>query len=284
MSIVQEWLSTYKIISTEDLLNAKREIMQEVVLAGLARGGFFNEATFYGGTALRVHYGLDRYSEDLDFSLNRVDNSFTLEKYFKSIQDEFISLGIDVTLRLKEKKHVTPVESAFLKEDTYWGLLTLESNFSNITNLPHIKIKIEIDKTPPLLFDKELKTLLRPSTFQIYCMTLESLFAGKMHAVLYRAWKTREKGRDWYDLEWYVRKGVALNLQQLKNRAINSKSLSEEDELNPETFLTIMQKRIHVLHIESVKQDIINFIPNPQILNIWSTQYFLDLASKIKFV
>jgi predicted nucleotidyltransferase component of viral defense system len=284
MSIIQDWLETYKIISTEDLLNAKREIMQEIVLAGLARGGFFNEATFYGGTALRVHYGLDRFSEDLDFSLNRVDANFTLEKYFKSIQDEFISLGLDVNIKLKEKKNISPVESAFLKENTYWGLLTVQSNFTKVSNLPQVKIKIEIDKTPPLLFDKELKTLIRPSTFQIQCMTLESLFAGKMHAVLYRAWKTREKGRDWYDLEWYVRKGVALNLSQLKDRAINSKHWEVENELTDDKFMEIIKNRIEILNIDSVKNDIYNFIPDADKLNIWSKQYFLDLADKIRFV
>jgi predicted nucleotidyltransferase component of viral defense system len=284
MSIIQDWLETYKIISTEDLLNAKREIMQEIVLAGLARGGFFNEATFYGGTALRIHYGLDRFSEDLDFSLNRVDANFTLEKYFKSIQDEFVSLGLDVNIKLKEKKNISPVESAFLKENTYWGLLTVQSNFTKVSNLPQVKIKIEIDKTPPLLFDKELKTLIRPSTFQIQCMSLESLFAGKMHAVLYRAWKTREKGRDWYDLEWYVRKGVALNLSQLKDRAINSNHWEIENELTDDKFIEIIKNRIEILNIDSVKNDIYNFIPDADKLNIWSKQYFLDLADKIRFV
>jgi predicted nucleotidyltransferase component of viral defense system len=284
MSIIQQWLETFNIKTSEDLLNAKREIMQEVVLLGLARGGFFNEATFYGGTALRIHYGLNRYSEDLDFSLNRIDNNFTLEKYFKSIQDEFIALGLDVNIKLKEKKNISPVESAFLKENTYWGLLTVQPNLTKVSNLPQVKIKIEIDKTPPLLFDKEIKTLLRPATFQIYCMTIESLFAGKMHAVLYRAWKTREKGRDWYDLEWYIVKGVALNLKQLKDRAINSNHWQSNEELNQEKFLEIIKNRIEILNIDSVKNDIINFIPNASVLNIWSKQYFLDLAEKIRFV
>ncbi|MFM2386787.1 MAG: hypothetical protein RL660_1544 [Bacteroidota bacterium] len=284
MSILLDWLNTYSISTAEELVNAKREIMQEIVLAGLARGGFFSEATFYGGTALRVHYGLDRYSEDLDFSLNRVDANFSLEKYFEAIHYEFIALGINVSLKLKEKRHVTPVESAFLKEDTYWGLLTLQTDFSKVSNLPHVKIKIEIDKTPPLLFDRELKTIIRPSSLQVSCMTLPSLFAGKMHAVLYRAGKSREKGRDWYDLEWYIRKGVKLPLAQLRDRAINSKHLDTNDIFDEGTFMEILQRRVNALNVESVKHDVINFIPDSAKLNIWSTQYFHDLTSHIKFV
>jgi predicted nucleotidyltransferase component of viral defense system len=283
MSILSSWLDSFQINSTEDLLNAKREIMQELVLAGLSKGGFFEEATFYGGTALRIHYGLNRYSEDLDFSLNYCEPNFSLEKYFEFIQAEFSDLGIDVSVKLKEKRLISPIESAFLKENTYWGLVTINSNFAGITNLPHVKIKIEIDRTPPLLFDKQIKTLHKPYIFNVSTMTLESLFAGKMHAVLYRAWRNREKGRDWYDFDWYVKKGVALNLEQLKDRAVNSNHLQNNDELEMKNFQTILKNRIERLNINSVKEDILPFIPNPSDLNLWSKQYFLDLAEKIKF-
>lgn len=281
--MIEQWLEKYDIQSQEDLLNAKREIMQEVALAGLARGGFFEHCTFYGGTALRLFYGLDRYSEDLDFSLNYSDQNFTLEKYFGHIKQEFLILGINVDIQLKQKKNISPVESAFLKENTIWGLITLDEQSRKMTNFPIMKIKIEIDKTPPLLFSKENKILDKPYSFYVTTMTLPSLFAGKMHAVMYREWKNRIKGRDWYDFEWYIKKGIVLPLVEFVDRAKNSKHIDEESvELNPNLFKQQLIDKIENLDIKKAVDDISSFIQNPSELNIWSKQYFIDLVKMMK--
>jgi len=280
--MINQWLEDYNILSQEDLLNAKREIMQQVALAGLARGGFFEHATFYGGTALRIFYGLDRYSEDLDFSLNYKDASFSLEKYFEAIKQEFKILGLDVDINLKQKRSVSPVESAFLKENTIWGLITLDEKSRNRTNFPIMKIKIEIDKTPPLQFTKEIKVLDKPYSFYVSTMTLPSLFAGKMHAVLFREWKNRVKGRDWYDFDWYVNKGITLPLNEFVDRGINSGHLTSSDEINTETFKEMLIQKVLDLDIDKAVTDISSFIQNPKELDIWSKQYFLDLISMMK--
>lgn len=280
--MIEQWLEDYKILSQEDLLSAKREIMQQVALAGLARGGFFERATFYGGTALRIFYGLDRYSEDLDFSLNYKDAAFSLETFFDAIKQEFILLGLDVEINLKQKRSVSPVESAFLKENTIWGLITLGEKSQNRTNFPIMKIKIEIDKTPPLLFSKEIKILDKPYSFYVATMTLPSLFAGKMHAVLFREWKNRVKGRDWYDFEWYVNQGVALPLKEFVDRAINSGHLASSDVINTETFKEMLIQKVQDLDIEKAMVDISSFIQNPSHLQIWSKQYFYDLIKMMK--
>jgi len=281
--MIDQWLEDYNILSQEDLLNAKREIMQQVALAGLARGGFFEHASFYGGTALRIFYGLDRYSEDLDFSLNYRDDSFTLEKYFDAIKQEFNILGLDVEINLKQKRSISPVESAFLKENTIWGLITLDEKSRNRTNFPIMKIKIEIDKTPPLLFTKEIKVLDKPYSFYVSTMTLPSLFAGKMHAVLYREWKNRIKGRDWYDFAWYVNKGVTLPLNEFLDRAKSSDHVPDSNtDITVDDFKKLLINKIEILDIEKAVTDISSFIQNPQELNIWSKQYFLDLVKMMK--
>lgn len=281
--MINQWLEDYQILSQEDLLNAKREIMQQVALAGLARGGFFEHATFYGDTALRIFYGLDRYSEDLDFSLNYKDATFSLDRYFDAIKQEFNILGLDVDISLKQKRSISPVESAFLKENTIWGLITLDEKSRNKTNLPIMKIKIEIDKTPPLLFTKEIKVLDKPYSFYVSTMTLPSLFAGKMHAVLYREWKSRVKGRDWYDFDWYVKKGVTLPLNEFLDRAKNSDHLPDSNvDMNIDDFKELLNEKIKALDIEKAVTDIASFIQNPQELNIWSKQYFLDLVKTMK--
>ena len=206
-------LKKYNLKSEIELINALKEIFQEITLLGLYRGGFFNKAAFYGGTSLRILYGLERFSEDLDFSLLEKNKSFDMEKYFPSIVNEFEALGIEVSLNKKSKSNETNIESAFLKNDTSIHTLNIEAKgLEDIHNGRRIKIKLEVDTNPPLKFQTESKTLLLPMTFNIRTMTLPNLYAGKMYALLFRNWKTRVKGRDWFDFEWYVKNNIPLNL------------------------------------------------------------------------
>ena len=96
--MIKEWLGTYAIKNTEDATNALREIMQEIALAGLERSGFYEEAAFYGGTALRIFYGLNRFSEDLDFSLLKPNDNFSFDKHLKAIENEFEALNMKVSI------------------------------------------------------------------------------------------------------------------------------------------------------------------------------------------
>jgi hypothetical protein len=211
---MKQWIAEYNPQNEEETLAALREIMQEIALAALSRTDFFDKAAFYGGTALRIFYGLDRFSEDLDFSLLAPNPDFSLTPYFSKIVEEFQSLGMNVSIREKDKRIKTQVESAFLKSETIWQELVLEDLVKQhgISSNKAIKIKIEIDRLPPLGFSTEEKLLIRPYSFYVKCFTMSSLFAGKLHALLFRKWKSRVKGRDWYDMEWYIRKGVPLNM------------------------------------------------------------------------
>jgi len=281
--MIKDWLAEYNPKNKDEAQSALREIMQEVALAGLYRGGFFEKAAFYRGTALRIFHGLDRFSEDLNFSLLQPDPDFALDKYLGAIQTEFQALGMQVSVKEKKKAKDTHVDSAFLKSETIWKELVLEGIIpqSGLSQQANIKIKIEVDTMPPVGFETEEKLLLRPFSFYVKCFTLPNLFAGKMHVLLFQKWKENVKGRDWYDFEWYVKKGVAMNLKHFIERAQGSGDLPDE-KLTEQQFRKLLTDRINSVGIERVKADAVRFIPDGTRLNIWSRKYFNDLSARLK--
>ena len=282
--MIKEWLQEYNPKNQQEAFDALREIMQEIALAGLQRAGFFEKAAFYGGTALRIFYKLDRFSEDLDFSLLESNINFSLEPYFEAIVKEFEALGITVSIKEKKKLIESNVNSAFLKSGTIWRELVLEEIIPQmgVSIMPNVKIKIEVDRKPPLGFETEEKLLLRPFSFYVKCFTLPSLFAGKMHALLFRKWKNRVKGRDWYDLEWYIKKGIPLDLDHFLLRAQDTGDWKEET-ITQERILNLLSDKIKSVDFDNVKEDVVRFIPDDSILDIWEEPYFLDLVKNLKF-
>lgn len=282
--MIKEWIEEYNPQNEEEILAALREIMQEITLAGLSRTDFFEKAAFYGGTALRIFYGLDRYSEDLDFSLLKPDPNFSIEPYFKAVLDEFKSLGLTVSIKEKKKTKQTAIDSAFLKAETIWQEIVLEDIIKEIgvRSNKTLKIKIEVDRQSPLNFKTEEKLLLRPFSFYVKCYTKSSLFAGKMHALLFRKWLNRVKGRDWYDLEWYIKKGIPLDLNHFLTRAKDTNDW-QDDSISNEQIIELLDTKIKSVSFRSIKEDVVRFIQNDDVLNIWSPEYFKDLIEKIKF-
>lgn len=282
--MIKEWIEEYNPQNEEEILSALREIMQEITLAGLSRTDFFEKAAFYGGTALRIFYGLERYSEDLDFSLFKPDSNFSIEPYFKAILDEFKSLGLTVSIKEKTRTKRTAIDSAFLKAETIWQEIVLEDIIkeTGVRSNKILKIKIEVDRQPPLNFKTEEKLLLRPFSFYVTCFTKPSLFAGKMHALLFRKWKTRVKGRDWYDLEWYIKKGIPLDVNHFLNR-IKDTNDWKGDSISNEQIVELLDTKIKSVSFSSIKEDVVRFIKNDDVLNIWGPEYFKDLIEKIKF-
>jgi Nucleotidyl transferase AbiEii toxin, Type IV TA system len=282
--MIKEWLEEYKPGNLEAAEQALREIMQEIALAGLQRSGFFEKTAFYGGTALRIFHGLQRFSEDLDFSLLEVNPGFSLEPYLRGIEAEFSALGVTVSIEEKNKTATTAIDSAFLKPDTTWKELIIKEilPLETVKMRPSIKIKIEVDTTPPLGFSTEEKLLLKPFSFYVKCFTLPDLFAGKMHALLFRKWKERVKGRDWFDMEWYIRKGIFLNLDHLLIRSQDSGNWKEKF-MTKEQFMTLLQNKIQSVSFNSIREEFVRFIPDEKQIEIWSPQYFSDLVQKIKF-
>ncbi|MCD4729100.1 MAG: nucleotidyl transferase AbiEii/AbiGii toxin family protein [Bacteroidales bacterium] len=274
-AVFDQMMSRYELKTTEDKHNAVHEVMQQITLAALYRVGFFEKAAFYGGTCLRIFHNLQRFSEDLDFSLLEKNVNFSLEGYFDAIINEFSAHGREVVITRKTKTKNTTIESAFLKDNSEIYNIEFQTQRS-------IKIKIEVDTNPPLGFNTEYKLLLLPFSFMTRCFNLSALFAGKMHAFLFRNWKKRVKGRDWYDLEWYVRNEHKLNFSHLKERCIQSGHVKAED-FTLEEFTRLLKKRIRDTNIDMVKADVGPFVRDANDLTIWSTDYFLNLVELIKF-
>ena len=251
-------------------INAEQETMQKIALAGLCRGGFFKNAAFYGGTCLRIFHGLGRFSEDMDFSLVEKNGNIHIENYFEALKEEFRLVGKEVEIVKKDKKTFGRVESAFLKENTEVYDIKFQTKKS-------IKVKIELDTDPPLDFETEENLLLRPYSFMVRCFTLPCLFAGKMHALVFRNWKHRVKGRDWYDFEWYVRHNIPLDFKHLQTRIreFDGKDMTKAD------FLELLTNKLSNTDINLVKKDVADFVFNPKELDIWSNEYFALLAEKI---
>ena len=281
--MIKDWIAEYQPKTDKDYQQALREIMQQIALAGLYRGGFFEKAAFYGGTALRIFYGLNRFSEDLDFSLLQSDENFRLNNYLKVIEDEFIAQGMAVSIKTKEKTIHTNIESAFLKSETLWSELVLESVLPQfgLKQSIGLKIKIEVDTKPPLGFETEEKLLLKPCSFYVKCFVIEDLFAGKMHALLFRKWGNNVKGRDWYDMEWYIRRGTSLNIEHFLLRAKDSGDW-EKDTMTEEEFRKLLNERIETVNLEIAKNDAKKFIADQKALDIWSKNYFKDLIQHLK--
>ncbi len=273
MTVLRKMLEKYDTTTSDGAVNGLREVMQEVALAGLYRGGFFEKAAFYGGTCLRIFYGLPRFSEDLDFSLLAPDADFSLEPYFSAVKDEFSALGLDVDISAKKKTVRSGIESAFLKGDTRLFSFAVHADRT-------VKIKFEVDTLPPLGFATEEKLLLQPFSFYVKCFSLPDLFAGKMHALLYRNWKSRVKGRDWFDFEWYIRNGIPMNLSHFIIRATQSGHLHNES-LTMQEFSQLLERRIEMLDVAAAANDVSRFVRDAGSLNIWSQEYFKDLALRI---
>ena len=282
--MIKQWIEEYKPKNQEEAEQALREIMQEIALAGLQRSGFFEKAAFYGGTALRVFYGLDRYSEDLDFSLLEMNPDFSLEPYLEGVVTEFNALGMKVSVKEKLKTAQTNIDSAFLKSETTWKELILEDIVpqAGIGTRPNIKIKLEVDTEPPLGFETEEKLLVKPFSFYVKCFSLPDLFAGKMHALLFRKWKQRVKGRDWYDMEWYIKKGIPINLNHFLARATDSGDWKKKS-ISPTQLTHLLQEKIASMSFQHIREDIVRFIRDDKALEIWSPKYFTDLVMKMQF-
>ena len=272
MTIYDQMVATYAQKRGTATINVEQEVMQRIALAGLHRGGFFQHAAFYGGTCLRLFHHLPRFSEDMDFSLTEKTDDIHIENYFPAIIEEFRLAGHEVSIVKKEKKNFGRVESAFLKENT-------EAYDIQFKTKKSVKVKIELDTDPPLGFETEQLAMQLPYSFMSRCITLPDLYAGKMHALIYRAWQHRVKGRDWYDFEWYVRWNIPFHFAHLQERI---REFSGE-EISKETFMSHLREKLATTDIERVKEDVIGFVDNPHELDIWSNDYFLQLADKMVF-
>lgn len=273
MNLFDDLVSRYPVRSAAEKTNAVHEVMQQVALAGLSRGGFFKCAAFYGGTCLRLLHGVPRFSEDMGFSLLASDPNFRFEDYFPAVVEEFRLLGKDVEIKLKRKGVPSAIESAFLKEssDVYDIGFTTEKR---------LKVKIEVDIDPPPAFGTEVRVLTMPRGYTVRAYDLPGLYAGKVSAAPFRQWKQRVKGRDWYDVDWYVRNRVELDLTHLVERG--KESGPGVDVSTREAVIAAFDARIDSIDFDNAREDVLPYVLDGAELDIWSREYFHEIVRMIR--
>lgn len=284
-TVIEEMLKSYQVDNIYDRKNAMKEIMQEIVLCGLSRAGFFKEAAFYGGTALRIFYGLDRFSEDLDFSLEQINLDFDLCSYFPVLEKEVKTFGLNVEIQEKEKTKDSNIRSAFLKGNTKEHLLLFyadERLVGTVDKNEVVKIKFEVDTNPPAFATYEHKYRLLPVPYEIRLYDMPSLFAGKIHAVICRGWQSRIKGRDLYDYIFYLSKAVTVNQKHLRARLIDSGYISENQECTLEEIKTMLKNRFDSIDFLQARKDVEPFIRDTSVLDIWSSEFFKQITEGLK--
>lgn len=282
ITMIQQKLLAYQCQTVLDQENALKEIAQEIALMALSRAGFFRIAAFHGGTCLRILYGLERFSEDLDFVLDKPNKQFNWDVYVKSMREEFAAYGyvLEVTNKTKLDK---VVKTAFLKADSEGGLLILKDAR---TNRPKLKIKLEIDTNPPEGSNYELKYLDFPLPYSIQTQDLPSLFASKSHALLCRGFnQTREpKGRDWYDFIWYVSRETQLNFSLLKHALFQAGPWKNTViSIDPNWYVDALKSKIRSINWSTAKQDVAPFIKARELstLDLWGEAFFLSRVDKL---
>ncbi len=287
-SVIKLMLDKYNPQNNVDRENAIKEIIQEIALAGLSKGGFFEKAAFYGGTCLRMFHKLNRFSEDLDFALIEKDGAFKLDDFFPALKKEFESYGIELKIETKKIDMNHDVQSAFLKANTLLLMMSFfpkNNDSDKIFFYQKIKIKFEIDTDNPSGGTTEIRYSLLPSPYEIRIFDEATLFAGKIHAVLCRNYQKHVKGRDYYDYLFYVAKGSAINIKYLENKLKNTGGILEEGEtLTLEKIKQLLNEKFETVDYQSAINDVSNFIRDKEGLKLWKKELFISTTDNLKVV
>ena len=261
-----------------------KEIIQEIALLGLYRGSFFDKAAFYGGSALRIFYGIDRFSEDLDFSLYKKDAYFDILPYCRYVEDELNAFGFDVEILRKEKRIQSNIESAFIKAGTLIHFVKIGLKDGVVAGIPGnelLKIKLEIDTAPPGNAMYEVKYHLNPIPFHVSLFTLPVLFAGKVHALLCRDWNSnRIKGRDLYDYVWYLSRGEELHLKHLEARMRQTGHLDHDENLTEMKLKDLLKNKFNIIDYIQAREDVFPFLDDPGKTDLWSEHFFNGITEE----
>lgn len=277
ISPVRKLLDAYQCKNNGERRDALREIVQELALLGLSKTPFFNHAAFYGGTALRIFHGLERFSEDLDFSLMKPIPDFKLDDYLGTVQDELASWGFEMRVERKKIAAQNAVQSAFIKGGTLIHLVKIASispPVAGIHDNEQLKISIEIDTDPPEGAGYEIQYRLKPLPFTVRLYDMPSFFAGKLHAILCRSWKQRVKGRDFFDYLWYLSKDIPVNALHLEARMRQSGHFTESRRLTIDDIRERIEKRLNTVDFDQARKDIIPYLKETRSIELWNAEFF----------
>lgn len=270
---IEEIISSYNPSTIEETKAIIRGIVQSIVLIGLSRSNFFKIASFYGGTALRIFYNLNRYSEDLDFTLNEVDDNFSITPYISKIQEVALSYGLNLEISSKIKT-----------ANTYQTFINLRINNKMVSTLhkdENIKVKLEIDSHPTIGFKTENKWLDMLEFAPVVVLDEPSLFAGKIHAILCRNYKNTVKGRDYYDFLFYVKNRIKPNMNYLKNKLVESSKIKEDIDFNIDVLKAMLKQRFEITNFDQVKKDAMRFVFKNEDLSYYCKELFMQMVDKL---
>lgn len=247
-----------------------RNELQHLVLQELDRKQGFEQIAFLGGTALRILYGLDRFSEDLDFSTSKnYHKKFELQPLVHAVSESIKSFGVNCEIsKLKNNK---AVNSCFFN----FPNLLYQTN-KHFDKEQKLSIKFDIDSNPPQGATEIISPVVSTRLYKIRHYDLPSLFAGKLHALLYRSYT---KGRDYFDFLWYAAKKTRPNFTLLQNAIFQTQK--EKIELSPEKLKMMLQKRFRETNFESVKKDVAPFLFDAQSEALLTLDIFLNAADQI---
>ena len=267
-----------------DAINTAKEICQEIILSGLWRSNFFNHMAFHGGTALRIFYDIDRFSEDLDFC-QIDDGPVDLATIGGFIEDEFESLGLEfhVSSRIRKESNITGYKVKGNASDTMIAFGFQKEILDALNPDAVISIKIDVDVDTPKGFGIDHKFKTYPFNYGTTLLDKPSLFAAKTSAVITRHWKNRIKGRDLYDFEWYIRNGTPINTVYLINN-LQREGIVSDNDITRDELVEILRNRFDSIDYHSAIDDLYPFIDNKKIPQNWSSNHFNDMIEMMKFV
>ena len=276
-NILLQEIERYSINTIEDIKNTLREISQKIILSGLARGKIFDHVVFYGGTSLRLLHNLDRFSEDIDFTLIKENKEFEFEKYLKFAVNEMNSFGLNATMSIKEKTIETSILTGYIKFNLFDAIKLCFNNESfNVNKEENISIKVEVETKTNKGFNLEYKTILFPSFFKVLTFDFSTLFSSKLIAILNRSWKSRFKGRDYFDFLFYITNQVSPNYKYL------SSGLGLES-INKEELKKLLIQKFNDVDFNLVLKDIYPFVQkDSRFLPLFKKDTFIDLVNEIK--
>ncbi len=282
VQMIQQRLLNYNCKTDIEEQQAIREITQEVVLAALGRGDFFKQALFQGGTCLRIFYGLNRFSEDMDFILRETNPDFQLKDHIKHLTDELAAYGYNIEITDRDSADVT-VKKVFLKDDSLGKVIDLR-HANQAGPMAKIRIKLEVDTNPPAGSGHELKYLDFPFVSSVAVQDRPSLFAGKLHALLCREYI---KGRDWYDFIWYTGNRTGINYAFLTS-AINQLGPWQGQSITVDKawLLNELERKIVSMNWKQSAEDVRRFVrvAEQPSLDLWSKDLFLGQLDKLRRV
>jgi len=279
LEIIQERLATYACRSTIEEDQALREITQEIILAGLGRTDFFGQAGFQGGTCLRIFHSLNRFSEDMDFALDRPDPVFQLSRYLDRVRHELTVYGYELEI---DDRSLTgeSVRQAFVKDDSVGKLLRLDYR-PRTGPMRKLRIKLEVDANPPSGASYDMPVLDYPFPAAVRIFDLPSLFAGKLHALLCRNYL---KSRDWYDFIWYTARRTPIN-HRLLSAALDQQGPWKGQAPKTDNAWCVAQLRAMISEVDwmQARRDVQRFMKPHELptLEHWTRDYFLQQSAKL---